>query len=48
MCELLVGVPEMNVLGVVDGNDAMLGVHVETRAPRAGCGRCGVLAREWA
>ena len=45
MCELLVGLPEMNVLGVVDVVDEMLRVHVETRVARAGCGSCGVIAR---
>jgi transposase len=45
MCELLVGLPEMNVLAVVDEVGEMLRVHVETRASRAGCGRCGVVAR---
>jgi len=45
MCELLVGLPDMNVLGVVDEVDEMLEVHVETRVDRTGCGRCGVVAR---
>jgi hypothetical protein len=44
MCELLVGLPDMNVLGVVDEVDEMLQVHVETRVDRTGCGRCGVVA----
>ena len=33
MCELLVGLPEVNVLGVVDVVDGVLRVHVETRSP---------------
>jgi transposase len=45
MCELLVGLPEINVLGVVDEVDKMLLVHIETRVDRSGCGRCGVVAR---
>ena len=45
MCELLVGLPEINVLGVVDETDEMLQVHIETRVDRSGCGRCGVVAR---
>jgi transposase len=45
MCELLVGLPEVNVLGVVDVVDGVLRVHVETRASRTGCTRCGVIAR---
>ena len=40
MCELLVGLPEVNVLGVDDGPD-VLRVHVETRGPRPCCGECG-------
>ena len=45
MFELPLGSPGMNVLGVVDVVDEMLPVHVETRVSRAGCGRCGVVAR---
>ena len=45
MCELLVGLPEVNVLGVVDVVDGMLRVHVETRVSRTGCAGCGVIAR---
>ena len=45
MCELLVGLPDINVLGVVDEVDEVLQVHVETRVDRSGCGRCGVVAR---
>ena len=39
------GLPEMNVLAVVDVVDEMLRVHVETRVARTGCERCGVVAR---
>ena len=45
MCELLVGLPEVNVLAVVDEAEEMLRVHVETRVARTGCERCGVVAR---
>jgi len=40
MCELLVGLPEVNVLGVGD-DDELLWVHVESRAPRPVCPGCG-------
>jgi transposase len=42
MCEILVGLPEVNVLGVDDG-DLFLEIHVECRRPRPGCRSCGVL-----
>ena len=48
MCELLVGLPDVTVLGVVDGPGRVLFVHIETRDPRrwsrksAGLGREGV------
>ena len=41
MCELLVGLPAVNVLGVVDEPDAALGVHVESRSSRPPCPGCG-------
>jgi transposase len=41
MCELLVGLPEVNVLGVVDVAGEPLRVHVETREPRPACPGCG-------
>jgi hypothetical protein len=41
----LVGLPETNVLAVVDEVGEILRVHVETRASRAGCWSCGVVAR---
>ena len=40
VCELLVGLPDVNVLGVDDADDAPLVVHVEQRWPRARCGDC--------
>jgi len=41
VCELLVGLPEVNVLGVDDDADGPLRVHVEARAGRPVCPRCG-------
>jgi len=40
MCELLVGLPEVTVLGVVDELDAPIVVHVETRDVRPSCVTC--------
>lgn len=40
MCELLVGLPDVTVLGVVDEIDGPLRVHVETRDPRPSCAGC--------
>lgn len=40
MCELLVGLPDVNVLDVAD-IDERLRVLVETRGPRPGCPGCG-------
>jgi transposase len=41
VCELLVGLPDVNVLGVDDFDpDEPLRVHVETRGPRPNCPRC--------
>ena len=37
MCELLVGLPAVTVLGVVDEHDAPIVVHVETRDVRPSC-----------
>ncbi len=46
MCELLVGLPEVIVLGVVDEDgDGPLRVHVETRSDGRFCARCGAAAR---
>jgi transposase len=44
MCELLVGLPEVNVLGIDDVAGEPLRVHVEVRASRPGCAGCGVFA----
>jgi transposase len=41
MCELLVGLPDVTVLGVFDQSDSPLRVHVETREPRPACAGCG-------
>ncbi len=41
MCELLVGLPAVRVLGVVDEPDGPLRVHVETAGERPACQRCG-------
>ena len=41
MCELLVGLPAVRVLGVVDHLGEPLQVHIETRTERPGCGGCG-------
>ena len=40
MCELLVGLGDVNVLEVLD-HDAGLRVTIETRGPRPVCGGCG-------
>lgn len=45
MCELLVGLPEVNVLGVADGAGEPLRVHVEKRSERQRCGGCAGPAR---
>jgi len=44
MCELLVGLPEVNVLGIDDLVGEPLRVHVEVRTSRPGCAGCGVFA----
>ena len=41
MCELLVGLGDVEVLGVADGPGEPLGVHVRCRAARPACGGCG-------
>jgi len=41
MCELLVGLPDVNVLGVIDEAGGPLIVRVETRGPTPGCPGCG-------
>ncbi len=46
MCELLVGLPAVIVLGVVDaGRRVPLRVHVEVRGGRRSCASCGEPAR---
>jgi transposase len=45
MCELLVGLPEVVVLGIDDVIHAPLRVHVETTRTRPGCTGCGVFAQ---
>ncbi|MGH8997494.1 MAG: ISL3 family transposase [Acidimicrobiales bacterium] len=46
MCELLVGLPSVTVLGVVGPSGEALRIHIETRrsAP-VGCPTCGVVAK---
>ncbi len=44
MCELLVGLPEVNVLGIDDVVGDPLRVHIEARSSRPGCAGCGVFA----
>ena len=47
VCELLVGLPDVNVLGVDDDRGEPLRVHIETRTVRPGCPRCdGVVWRK--
>jgi hypothetical protein len=41
MCELLVGLPDVTVLGVVDQSNTPLRLHIETREPRPACAGCG-------
>jgi transposase len=40
MCELLVGLPEVNVLGVLDRPGGPLRIHIESRLERPSCPRC--------
>ena len=40
VCELLVGLPDVNVLGVEDLAGGPIRVHVECRTPRPGCREC--------
>jgi transposase len=45
VCELIVGLPDVNVLGVEDaGANRPLRLHVESRTPRPRCGECGTVA----
>ena len=48
VCELLVGLPAVCVLGVVDEHDAPIVVHVETRDARPWCASCagGVVIKD--
>ena len=41
VCELLVGLGDVKILGAVDEPGGPVIVHVETRAPRPLCGGCG-------
>ena len=41
MCELLVGLGDVEVLGVDDEAGEPLGVHIRRTAPRPACGACG-------
>lgn len=45
MCELLVGLPEVDVRGVIDEPGGPLRVHVESRADQRWCQACGVRGR---
>jgi transposase len=45
MCELLVGLPDVNVLAVEDRSDEPIVVHIEARRGPAWCRSCGVRAR---
>ena len=44
MCELLVGLPDVNVLGVADAPGRPLRIHVEARLSRPTCRGCGSAA----
>jgi hypothetical protein len=44
MCELLVGLPAVGVLGLIDEPDGALFVHIETTGPRPTCPGCGTAA----
>ena len=43
MCELLIGLPAINVVGIDDERDDVV-VHIEARAERPGCAACGTAA----
>lgn len=45
MCELLVGLPEVRVLGMFARSGEPITVHIETRGERPSCARCGASAR---
>ena len=44
MCELLVGLPAVHILGIEDHEGEPLRVHIERAESRAGCPECGVVA----
>jgi len=44
MCELLIGLPEVNILGIDEVAGGPLVIEIETRSARPGCPSCGVLA----
>lgn len=44
MCELLVGLPDVSILGVDDDVGGFLCIYIESTAGRPGCSKCGVLA----
>ncbi len=45
MCELLVGLPDVRILGVHGKANDMLRIYVESKGERPGCSNCGVLAQ---
>lgn len=45
ICELLVGLPDVNVLGVIDSAGMPLRVVIEARGPRPVCARCAGAAQ---
>ncbi len=49
MCELLVGLPDVTVLGVKRHGDLRVNLHVQTNADVVGCSSCGVVAslKDW-
>src|ERR1700683_3962687 len=44
ICELLVGLPAINVLGIEDDAGQALRVHIECTSSRAFCEQCGIRA----
>ncbi len=49
MCELLVGLPDVTVLGVKRHGDLRVDLHIQTNADVVGCSSCGVVAslKDW-
>jgi hypothetical protein len=45
MCELLVGLPDVRILGVHGRAGDVLRIYIESRGERPGCSHCGVLAQ---